>query len=313
MTRHLSAATFQHQAPPIPHAYRAAWADFVNWCNGKQYASLPATSATIAAYCSALADAGAKPATIAQRIAAISKAHRAYAETLPDEQKRTFDNPISGQIVKSTMAGIKRTLTTAQTKKQAITSTELKKIVKAMPDTNISKRDKAMLLLGFAAALRRSEIVALDVNDIRIDGDSVTVTIRQSKTDQTGAGYQVVIPCSDSRIICPIQALRDWMKLIPTSGALFQSMDTNDMPTGKRLTDRVVALRIKHYAEVVGLDERQFAGHSLRSGLITTAYANDVAEGDIQAISRHKNSNILRGYNRNKATNQARTLKAVLR
>lgn len=299
-------------APNTQRMYASAWAEFTAWCSAKGYDSLPAAAPTVAAYVAALADAQAKPATIQLKLSAVSRAHKLHAETLPEDQRRLFANPVTSPIVSSAMKGIRRTLRTAKTQKDAISPAELKKMLAAMGDDVQGKRDRAMILLGFAGAFRRSEIVGLDVTDIKLGPDEVTVTLRMSKTDQEGQGYTKTISCSDTRLLCPVTAIREWLKLVKT-GPLFQGISKRGLPTGERLTPQVVALRIKHYAAAIGLDPARLAGHSLRSGFITSAYQAGVSEGDIAAVSGHANMGVMRGYNRSKAANQTRAVKAVLR
>jgi len=299
-------------APNTQRMYASAWSEFTAWCSAKGYVSLPATSTSVAAFISALADAGAKPSTIQLKLSAVSRAHKLHAETLPEDERRQFANPVTSPIVGSAMKGIRRTLRTVKTQKDAISPNELKKMLVTIADDVQGKRDRAMILLGFAGAFRRSEIVGLDVADIKLGPDEVTVTLRTSKTDQEGQGYTKMISCSDTRLLCPVTAVREWLKIVKT-GPLFQGVSKRGLPTGERLTAQVIALRIKHYAAAIGLDPTRLAGHSLRSGFITSAYQAGVSEGDIAAVSGHANMGVMRGYNRSKAANQTRAVKAVLR
>jgi integrase len=146
-------------------------------------------------------------------------------------------------------------------------------MVAASPDTLTGKRDRALILLGFAGAFRRSELVALDVSDIEETDAGLRVTIRQSKTDQEGEG--AVIAIARGAITCPVRALRDWLDEADIeSGALFRSVNKAGVVASARLTDRSVANIVKAMAGNVGLDASAFSAHSLRSGFLTSAASN---------------------------------------
>jgi integrase len=163
------------------------------------------------------------------------------------------------------------------------------------PDTLIGLRDRALLLVGFAGAFRRSELVALDVEDLEFTEDGMKVLIRRSKTDQEGAGQAVGIARGVN--LCPVAALKAWLAAAGiTSGPIFRPVNRHGRVQDRRLTDQVVALVVKRYAEAAGMDSRKYAGHSLRVGLVTSAAMNNVPEYVIQKQTRHKSTDMLRRY-----------------
>jgi integrase len=164
-------------------------------------------------------------------------------------------------------------------------------------DTAIGARDRALLLLGFAGAFRRSELVALDIDDVQITREGMIVTIRRSKTDQEGAGQKVGIPRGRHPGTCPVKALAAWLGLAGIeAGAIFRPITRHGLIQPGRLTDRSVARIVQRTAEAAGLDPSQFAGHSLRAGLATSAAMAGAEERDIMRQTRHKSVVVARRY-----------------
>jgi integrase len=165
--------------------------------------------------------------------------------------------------------------------------------------TRAAYRDRALLLLGFAAALRRSELVALDVEDLSFDpAKGVLLTIRRSKTDQERAGAQVAVPYARAgNDLCAVRALLAWLETAEIHrGPVFRQMRRGDTLTDQRLTDQSVALIVKRRAQAAGLLPEQVSGHSLRAGYATAAAAAGIEERKIANVTRHKNLPVLRGY-----------------
>jgi integrase len=158
-------------------------------------------------------------------------------------------------------------------------------------------RDQALLLVGFAAALRRSELVALDVADVAFVLEGLILTLRRAKTDQEGRGAEIAIPFGSSERTCPVLTLGAWLKASGIDAdAVFRSVNRHGGLGAARLTDQVVALPVKGAVEAAGYDPAPYAGHSLRSGFITTAARAGVPEAHIQNQSRHRSLQVLRGY-----------------
>lgn len=277
------------KAPSTLRAYRSDLRDFYDWCNRHSSAAIPSDPATIAMYISALADAGAKASTIQRRLSAISEAHQ-LAGYVP--------SPTADPIVRTTMAGIRRTLGAAATKKVAVVTADLRKLLAtANPSAAAGARDRALLLLGFAGGFRRSELVALDFEDLEETEDGVRVHIRRSKTDQEGTGREVGVPWGQHPETCPIRALRSWQEAGGiVAGPLFRPVDRHDRVARARLTDRGVARIIQRAARAAGLDPSRYAGHSLRAGLATAAAAGGASERAIMAQTGHRSLPMVRRY-----------------
>jgi integrase len=247
---------------------------------------LPASGEAVAYFVADLAQA-AKPATIDARLAAISAAHRAAG----------YDSPTKAEAVRLVRRGVRRTLGTAQRQVRPVTVPDLREMVKGLGTGPAGCRDRALLLLGFAGALRRSELVGLDVPDVTEGTDGLTVRLRRSKTDQEGAGRTVGIPFGSNPATCPVRAWRAWLELSGiTEGSAFRSVDRHGHIGATRLTGQAVALVLKRHATRAGLDPGEVAGHSLRAGLATSAAAAGVPERVIAEQTGHKGTAMLRRY-----------------
>lgn len=282
----------QSRAESTARAYRSDWQHFTTWCGGTHAASLPAEPATVAAYVAALADGGKKPATIARRLAAISQAH----------QLAGHDSPSRTEVVRSVLKGIRRAHGTAQRQVAPATTPIVKAMVEQLPATLAGKRDRALLLLGFAGAFRRSELVSGRVDDVAFTADGLIFTLRRSKTDQEGQGLKKGIPYGANVATCPVRALRAWLDAAGiSSGPIFRAVDRWGRLAEKPLTDRSVADIIKRAAAAAGHDARAFSGHSLRAGLATSAAAAGVGERSIMQQTGHKSERMVRKYIRDGA------------
>ena len=199
------------------------------------------------------------------------------------------------------MRGIRRAWKRPVTQKAPAVADEIKRMVDAVePQTFAGLRDRALLLLGFAGAFRRSELVALDVEHLTARPEGLSVVIASSKTDQEGRGQVVAIPAVPDSPYCPVRAVSDWLVAADIgSGAVFRSIRRGDHVAADRLGDRSVALVIKRLATKVGLDASRYAGHSLRSGFLTSAAQNRASIFKMADQSRHKSLDVLRDYVRN--------------
>ena len=205
------------KAPSTLRAYRSDWEHFQRWCQQHAVCPLPASPETVALYLTALA-ATHRPATMTRRLTAITKAHQIAGEPSP----ATMQQP----AVSETLKGIRRTLGTAQTTKAALLTADIRKMLEALPDTLAGCRDRALLLLGFAGGFRRSELAALDVEDVLATEDGLIVKLRRSKTDPEGQGRDVGIPYGSTAATCPVRALNAWKTAAGiTEGALFRGVD----------------------------------------------------------------------------------------
>jgi site-specific recombinase XerD len=274
-------------------AYRSDLADFEAWCAAQDRSALPAAPETVADYISALAGQGRKAATITRRLSAISQAHKMAG----------LDSPTLSQVVRMTAGGIRREVGTAPRQARPIMVGELVAMIEALPDDLRGLRDRALLLVGFAAAMRRSEIVGLDAADVVEEDDAdwghcLAVTIRRSKTDQEGQGRQVgIVHGKHGPLTDPVAAVREWRAAAEIdSGPLFREVDRAGRVGSVRLSDRAVARIVKSAAKRIGLDTTLISGHSLRAGLATSAAAAGAPEWAIMATTGHRSTAMVRRY-----------------
>jgi site-specific recombinase XerD len=260
------------KAAATRRAYESDWRDFVRWATSNNLDSLPARAEDIAVYLSWLATLGRKLSTIRRRCAAIAHSH----------QQSGFDNPAGHTGVRATLSGIGRTIGSAPAKKSALTVQLLDRVIRKIPTDLPGLRDRALILVGFAGALRRSELVALELEDLARHPKGLVITVRRSKTDQAGAGKTKVIP-TGKRLKVPA-ALDAWIAAARiTSGPLFRGI-CGLRVSADRICAEQVARIIKARVRAAGLDPRLFAGHSLRSGFITSAAD---AGASLQSIANH--------------------------
>jgi site-specific recombinase XerD len=265
-------------------AYGTDFRLFKVYCDAKGVSALPASPETVAAYLAAEAQT-AKPSTIGRRVAAIRYAHKLAG----------VETPTDAEGVKATVRGIRRTFGGARNKKTPAVSAKMQSMVATAPEGLAGLRDRALLLVGFAGAFRRSELVALDVADIEETETGLLVTIRGSKTDQEREGVTIAIARGD--IACPVKALREWLDAAGIeSGPLFRPINKVGTVAATRLTCRSVANFVKAYAGRAGFDASTFSGHSLRSGFLTSAASKGASIFKMMDVSRHKSVDTLRGY-----------------
>jgi integrase len=229
-----------------------------------------------------------KVATLAKRVAALSQAH----------QFAGHPSPTHDILVRTVLSGIRRSKGTAQVGKRPILTEDLRQLVACLPNSLAGRRDRALLLLGFAGGFRRSEMVGLNLDDLRFTADGLVVLVRRSKTDQEGQGREVGIPFGSTPATCPVRAVRSWLTDLETEGAgpLFRPVGRHGHLFATRVTDRAVALVVKKWARAAGLETTGLAGHSLRSGLATSAAAAGVTERAIMAQTGHRSLTTLRKY-----------------
>jgi integrase len=203
--------------------------------------------------------------------------------------------PTNSEVVKATLRGIRRTVGSAPIRKAPATADKIVAMVSATGTDTKGLRDRALLLLGFAGAFRRAELVALDVADLEFCDRGLRVFIRKSKTDQDGQGATIaIVPGS---IACPVAAVRTWIDAAGiTAGPLFRSVNKGGKVGGGRLSDRALAEVVKDRARRIGLNGADFSGHSLRSGFLTSAAARGASIFKMMDVSRHKSVDTLRGY-----------------
>jgi integrase len=267
-------------------AYRSDWREFSAWTAWRELEPLPAMPETVALYLTDLADA-AKTSTIARRLAAIAQAHRAAGLPTPT------DDP----AVKAVWAGIRRVHGTAPEGAAPLTIGLLRRVVEALPDGPAGLRDRVLLLVGFAGALRRSELVALDVDDIEQRPAGLVVRIRRSKTDPEGAGRLVGIPFGSNPATCPVRAVRAWLQATGiATGPLLRPVNRHGTVAPGRLTAASANRAVQRAVRQAGIDPTPYSAHSLRAGLATSAAEAGVSERAIMAQTGHRSLAVARSY-----------------
>jgi integrase len=269
-------------------AYLSDWKQFLAWCSKRNKSPLPASPNDVATYLRFAAEKlKLHISTVTRRTSAITEAHK----------RNGFESPCDDWIVKNTMKRLRRDLGTPARGKNPILVADLKEMVGHCPPTLSGIRDRAVLLFCFAGAFRRSELVNINIDDLTSSDEGLVVMIRQSKTDQKREGRKVAIPFGEFPDTCPIRALLHWVDSANlATGPLFRSMTKFERPRTTRMSDRVVAEIVKKYCGLIGKRESAFSGHSLRSGLATSAAIAGASEASIQKQTGHKSLLVLRRY-----------------
>ena len=266
-------------------AYRADLKAFVTWCESVGRAAVPASAETAAAYLAHCADSGLTVSTIQRRAAAISYAHKLAGEP----------SPLQLEAVRAVLRGVRRSVGVAAKPKAPLTADLVARVVKKLPDTLAGKRDRALIVLGFAAALRRSELVALQVCDVERNNDGAFLHIRRAKTDQEGRGAAVAVPNGGK--LKALGALDGWLAAAGiVEGAIYRAVDRHGRVSAEAITPQVVSLILKRAAISAKLDAKMFAGHSLRSGFVTSALASGADMFRVMDVTRHRRIETLRVY-----------------
>jgi integrase len=267
-------------APATKRAYRADVHHFEAWGG-----TIPPTDALVAAY---LADHAAplKVSTLTRRLAAVSIAHDA----------RDLPNPVRTPLVRATMRGIRREHLAAQRQAMPLLREDLFVVLGTMGDRLKDLRDKALLLIGFAGGLRRSEIVAVTCNDLERVQHGVILAIRRSKTDQEGMGRKIGIPFGRT-IHCPVRALDHWLSAAPIEdGPVFPPVDRHGRLSTDRLSGEAVCLVVRDRMAAAGFDPTGYSGHSLRAGFATSATRAGVSTFKIRQQTGHASDTMLSRY-----------------
>jgi len=275
------------QAEATVRAYSSDWRDFTSWADRYGLATLPCSPAACALYLTSLASRGLKTSTVRRRAAAIARAHRLDGHPSP-----TVDPGVMNLL-----EGIARAHGTAPSKKVALLRDPLLDVVDRIDtSTTAGLRDRALLLLGFAVGLRRSELVALSVEDLTPSPDGLHVRIAKSKTDQQAVGYELLVLYAAAPNPCPVRALRAWLDGAGiTTGPIFRRVTRTGKVTSP-LSPQSVSLIIKRRAADAGLSPQDFAGHSLRSGYATQAARDGHRSEQIADVTRHRDERVLNGY-----------------
>jgi site-specific recombinase XerD len=272
------------RAAATRRAYRSDWEHFDGWCAGHRLIARPATPGTVGLYLAAHEEMLAM-ATLTRRLSSIATAHRMAGHPMDTRHP----------AIRDVMRGLRRAKGTAQRHAEALTTPLTKQVVETCADRLIDRRDRALILIGFAGAFRRSELVVLDLDDLVVMPEGLRITIRKSKTDQDGEG-EVIAVGRTGRDTCPVGAFQAWVSAAGiATGRAFRSVDRHGR-IGVGLSTRAVAKIVQRRAGLAGLDAALFAGHSLRAGFATSAAAAGIEERIIAKVTRHRSTAVLRRY-----------------
>jgi len=272
-------------------AYKSDFKDFVLFCVQNGFKSLPSEPKIVSLYLTQLSTKDIKISTIKRRLVSIGVIHKLKGHYLDTKHPSIIEN----------LMGIKRRKGVNQKGKKPLLINDLKKIINVIDEQQkgIIKRfrDRSIILIGFSGGFRRSEIVGLDYDDLEFVKEGLKINIKRSKTDQFGEGSIKGLPFFDNSEYCPVVSIQNWIEISKiSSGPLFRRFSKGSNLTEKRLTDQTVALLIKNYLNLAGIDSRNYSGHSLRSGFATTAAEAGVEERSIMAMTGHKSSEMVRRY-----------------
>lgn len=280
-------AAFEHQAavmaPSTRATYKGAWRRFLVWARDRGLPGLPSTAEAVAAYASHLASIGQSYSTITIAVSAIGAAHDAAG---------IDPSPARSRLVGRHLKGIARTIGRYQKQKRELTDVEMRRFSAIFSDDPVGIRDRALLLLWFVCASRRSEISALQISDLDFRKDGLYVLFARSKTDQEGKGLVKAVPYSSGAAVCPVRATEAWLSCLRsrgmTQGPLFRAIRGKQWVQQGPLSPAAASGRIKRYAKLLGLDPALFSGHSLRAGFATSAARKGRSERSIMVQTGHK-------------------------
>ena len=272
-------------------AYKSDFKDFGLFCAQNGFKNLPSDPKIVSLYLTHLSTKEVKLSTIKRRLVSIGVIHKMKGHYLDTKHPAIVEN----------LMGIKRRKGTVQKGKKPILINELKKILKVIDEENIQDikklRDKSIILIGFSGGFRRNEIVSLDYEDLDFVYEGLKITVKRSKTDQFGEGSIKALPYFDESLYCPVTILKRWLNISKISkGPLFRRFSKGSKLTSYRLTDQTVALLIKDYLKIGGIDSKNYSGHSLRSGFATSAAESGAEERSIMAMTGHKSTEMVRRY-----------------
>ena len=272
-------------------AYKSDFSDFGLFCAQNGFKSLPSEPKVVSLYLTHLSTKDAKMSTLKRRLVSIGVIHKLKGHYLDTKHPAIIEN----------IMGIKRRKGSFQKAKKPILINSLKKIINAIDQQKkeeIKKlRDRSIILIGFSGGFRRNEIVSLDYDDLDFVPEGLKLSIRRSKTDQFGEGFTKALPYFDSSQYCPVVSLKKLLDLSKIrSGPVFRRFSKGSKLSENRLTDQTVALLIKEYLNLAGIDSENFSGHSLRSGFATSAAESGVEERNIMAMTGHKSTEMVRRY-----------------
>jgi len=275
-------------------AYKSDFNDFGLFCAQNGFKSLPSDPKIVSLYLTQLSTKNVKISTIKRRLVSIGVIHKLKGHYLDTKHPLIVEN----------LMGIKRRKGSIQNGKKPLLINNLKKIINVIDEQKKEKikilRDRTIILIGFSGGFRRNEIVSLDFDDLDFVEEGLKINIKRSKTDQFGAGSTKGLPYFENSQYCPVVSIKKWIEISKiNSGALFRRFTKGSNLSEKRLTDQTVALLIKEYLGLAGIDSTNYSGHSLRSGFATSAAEAGAEERTIMAMTGHKSTEMVRRYIKN--------------
>jgi len=272
-------------------AYKSDFNDFSLFCAKNGFKSLPSDPKIVSLYLTYLSSKNAKMSTLKRRLVSIGVIHKLKGHYLDTKHPSIIEN----------IMGIKRRKGNIQIAKKPILINNLKKLINVIDKQKkeeIKKfRDRSIILIGFSGGFRRNEIVSLDYDDLDFVPEGLKINIKRSKTDQFGEGFVKALPYFDRSQYCPVVSLKRWIEISKiNSGPVFRRFVKGSKLSENRLTDQTVALLIKEYLNLAGIDSKNYSGHSLRSGFATSAAESGVEERNIMAMTGHKSTEMVRRY-----------------
>ena len=272
-------------------AYKSDFNDFGLFCVKNGFKSLPTEPKIISLYLTYLSTKNIKMSTLKRRLVSISVIHRLKGHYIDTKHPSIIEN----------IMGIKRRKGSIQRGKKPILINNLKTIINVIDVYNKEEikrlRDRSIILIGFSGGFRRNEIVSIDYDDLDFVQEGLKINVRRSKTDQFGEGFVKALPYFNNQLYCPVVSLKDWLNISKiASGPVFRRFNKGSSLSEKRLTDQSVALLIKEYLNLAGIDSKNYSGHSLRSGFATSAAESGAEERNIMAMTGHKSTEMVRRY-----------------
>ena len=272
-------------------AYKSDFNDFGLFCAQNGFKSLPSDPKVVSLYLTHLSSKNNKISTLKRRLVSIGLIHKLKGYYLDTKHPIIIEN----------IMGIKRRKGIKQKGKKPLLINNLKRIINIIDEYNdkeIKKiRDRSIILIGFSGGFRRNELVSLDYEDLDFVSEGVKITLKRSKTDQFGEGFTKGLPYFENAKFCPVISVKKWIDISKiSSGPIFRRFSKSLKLSEARLTDQTVALLIKKYLKLAGIDETNYSGHSLRSGFATSAAESGVEERSIMAMTGHKSSEMVRRY-----------------
>ena len=272
-------------------AYKSDFNDYGLFCAKNGFKSLPSEPRIVSLYLTQLSTKNVKMSTLKRRLVSIGVIHRLKGHYLDTKHPSIIEN----------IMGIKRRKGSVQKGKKPLLINHLKQIINVIDNQKkeeIKKsRDRSIILIGFSGGFRRNEIVSLNHEDLDFVPEGLKITLRRSKTDQFGEGFLKGLPYFDNQKYCPVITVQNWLNLSKiNSGPLFRRFTKGSKLSEKRLTDQSVALILKEYLSLAGIDNKNFSGHSLRSGFATSAAVSGAEERSIMAMTGHKSTEMVRRY-----------------